>query len=1022
MPLVAHRNARHSYSSNPYGRIRQSGRCRVIANQAYRLPEVGAIDRSRSLTFMFDGRAYGGFAGDTLTSALIANGVRLIGRSFKYHRPRGIFTSGPEEPNALVELGAGARREPNTKATTIELFDGLVAASQNRWPSLRIDLGAINSLLAPFIGAGFYYKTLMWPASFWETIYEPLIRRSAGLGRAAEGPDPDNYEKAHAFCDLLVIGSGPAGLMSALIGARAGARVILCEEDFAIGGRLLAEKHEIDGQEGRVWAAQTEARLTELQNVRIFRRTSVFGVYDGGTYGALERVTDHLRESTPHQARQRLWKIVARHVVLATGAVERHIVFGGNDKPGVMLASAARTYVNRFAALPGRHIAIFTCCDDGWKTAADFATAGATVVAVIDVRREISRAFARVAERIGARLVTGGRVVGTRGGRSLRSIDVIGADGQAVRFEVDCLGVSGGWNPTIDLTCHHGSKPRWSDDQHAYIADKLPPGLSIAGAAAGALSLPAALLSGAKVGHEAIHTLGFIARFPDLPRTDEDPARLNPFWHVRGSRGKAFVDLQNDVTVTDIEIAFREGFRSVEHLKRYTTLGMGTDQGKAGNVSGYAIMADLTGSSITVTGTTIYRPPHVPIAISAFAGHHRGKNFRPTRLTPSHRWAAEHGAIFVETGPWLRAQYFPKFGETDWLTTISREVTAVRTAVGVCDVSTLGKIEIQGTDAGTFLDRIYINTFSTLLPGKTRYGVMLREDGLVMDDGTTARLAADRYVMSTTTANAGLIMQHLEFCHQVLWPTLDVQLASISETWAQFSVAGPCSRATLAKLVDPPFNIANERFPHLSVASLTVCGGVPARLFRLSFSGELAYELAVPANYGDGVIRVIMSAGAEFGIEPYGTEALGVMRIEKGHVAGNEITGQMTARDLGLGRLMSTKKDFIGRRMAERIAFHDPNRPCVVGFRPTNRSARLQAGAHFVPCGAAPTAANDEGFMSSVAFSPSLGHWIGRGFLQRGPERIGGRVRAYDPVRATDVEVEICNPVFIDPEGGRLRA
>ncbi len=989
------------------------------AADSRRLPTGGLIDRAQPLEFTFDGRRLSGLRGDTLASALLANGVTLVGRSFKYHRPRGVLTAGSEEPNALVELRTGARREPNTRATMVELYDRLSAASQNRWPSLEHDALSLNRLAAPLFGAGFYYKTFMWPAAFWEKLYEPVIRRAAGLGRAAEGEDPDRYEKATAHCDLLVIGAGPTGLMAALTAARAGARVILADEDFRPGGRLLSDAPEIDGAPASVWADRVLAELAGFPDVTVMPRTTVFGVYDGGAYGALERVSDHLAEPAPWQPRQRLWRIVARRSLLAAGAIERPIVFGGNDRPGVMMAGAMRAYANRFAVAASRSVAVFANNDSAWTAARDLARHGVQVAAVIDVRDRVDAALTAPLAAAGARLMLGSRVVATSGKR-LRAIEVL-TGGTRQTLAVDGLAMSGGWSPTVNLTCHMGSRPVWNAALSAFLPATPPPGMTVAGAAAGRFGLAACLGDGAAAATAVLEELGFASRPAPLPRADDEASALAPFWHVAESKGAAFVDHQNDVTAKDIAIAHREGFRSVEHLKRYTTLGMATDQGKTANLTGLAIMAALTGKDIPGTGTTMFRPPYSPVAIGAFGGAHRGKDFRPTRRTPTHGWATERGAVFVETGPWLRAQYFPLPGERDWLETVNREVTAVRSGVGLCDVSTLGKIDIQGPDAATLLDRVYINGWSGLGVGKARYGVMLREDGVVMDDGTTARLGPDHFVMTTTTANGVKVFQHLEHALQVLWPDLDARLASVSDQWAQIAVAGPKARETLARIVDAPFDIGNAAFPYMAAGELTVLGGVRARLFRLSFSGELAYEIAVPARQGDRLVRALMEAGAPFGITPYGTEALGVMRIEKGHAAGNELNGQTTAQDLGLGRMMSGKKDFIGRVLSGRPGLSDPDRPALVGVRPVAPGVRLRAGAHLIPAGRAAEAANDQGYLTSVAHSPTLGHAIGLGLLAGGPNRIGERLRAVDPLRNEEIEVEVCNPVFVDPQGEKLR-
>jgi sarcosine oxidase subunit alpha len=583
----------------------------------------------------------------------------------------------------------------------------------------------------------------------------------------------------------------------------------------------------------------------------------------------------------------------------------------------------------------------------------------------------------------------------------------------------DALGVSGGFTPNIHLAGHTGTRPVWSDALAAFVPGEMPKGLRAAGAAAGAMTLAACLRDGYEAGARAAAILGYPAKTTEWPLADDEPFALTPLWHVTGSKQKAFVDLQNDVTADDIALSAREGFRSVEHLKRYTTLGMATDQGKTGNLNGLAILAAITGRSIPETGVTTFRPPYTPVAIGALAGPHRGKHYRPVRLTPSHAWAAEQNAVFVEVGPWLRAQYFPRAGESGWLETTTREVRAVRGSVGFCDVSTLGKVEVHGPDAAAFLDRLYINTISTLNVGRARYGVMLREDGFVLDDGTVSRIADDRFFVTTTTANAVRVFQHMQFCHQVLWPGLDVQIVSATDQWAQFSVAGPRSRETLAALVDPPFDIGATAFPHMAVAELSLCGGTPARLYRLSFSGELAYEIAVPAGYGDALARALMRAGAPFGIAPYGTEALAVMRIEKGHVAGNEIDGRTTAYDLGFARMIAAK-DCIGSVLGARPALNESERPVLVGLKPVDVQQRLRAGAHLVPLDVTASAATDQGFVSSVAFSPTLDHWIALGFLARGRERLGERVRAFDPVRNGDVVVEVCAPCFLDPKGERL--
>ncbi len=969
----------------------------------------GQIDRSKTLRFTFDGTPYQGHPGDTLASALLANGVRLMGRSFKYHRPRGPLSSGSEEPNALVELRSGGRQEPNTRATVAELFDGLSANSQNRWPSLRFDAMGINDKLSTFFAAGFYYKTFMWPKSFWEKLYEPIIRRAAGLGSVTRQEDPDDYDKGFLHCDLLVIGAGPTGLMAALTAGRAGKRVILADEDFRMGGRLNAETFTVGQATGADWAAGVVAELASLPNVRLMTRTTVIGAFDHGIYGAVERVSDHLAVPVAGKPRQVLWRIYAGKAILAGGAIERPIAFENNDRPGIMLAGALRAYANRWGAKAGERIAVFTNNDDGLRTASDLQARGVDVVAVIDSREG-------GALIPGVRHLRGAEVIDSSGKLNLKSITVRQANGSSETIAVDALAVSGGWNPNVNIHSHHRSRPVYDPAIAAFVPGRDgPPGLSVAGAAAGTFSTHAALQTGRDA---AIAALDLTGAAPDLPEAEDAPTRITPLWFVHHGKGRAWIDQQNDVTVKDVKLAKQENFTSVEHLKRYTTLGMATDQGKTGNVIGLAVMAELTGRSIPDTGTTIYRPPYTPVAMGTLAGRSRGKEFKPFRLTPSHHWASEQGAVFVEVGNWLRTQWVPKAGETEWRQSVDREVLATRKSVGICDVTTLGKIDIQGTDAGAFLDRVYANTFSSLAVGKCRYGLMLREDGMVFDDGTTARMGENEYVMTTTTANAVTVFRHLEFCRQCLWPDMDVQLISTTEAWAQFSVAGPNARNLLAKIVDQ--DISDAAFPYMGAGNITI-GGLRARLFRISFSGELAYEIAVPTRYGDALLREMLAKGAEFDPIVYGTEALGVMRIEKGHVAGGELNGQSTALNMGLGKMVSKKKDAIGMVLSQREGMTTETGYRLVGVKPVDPQAKLTAGSHFLEKGATPVAANDGGWLTSKVYSPHLGCDIALGYLKAGDKKIGQRMRIVNLLAGLDTEVEIISPHMFDPEGVRLR-
>ncbi|KSV83190.1 sarcosine oxidase subunit alpha [Sinorhizobium sp. GL28] len=992
---------------------------------ANRIPGVGRLTPARTARFTFDGRTLTALEGDTVASALLANGIHLVGRSFKYHRPRGILSAGAEEPNALLDVSRdAARRQPNVRATVQEVFDGMKVESQNRWPSLAFDAGGLNDLMSPFFAAGFYYKTFMWPKAAWHAIYEPFIRRAAGLGVAPTEADPDHYASRYAHCDVLVIGAGVAGLSAALAAAKAGAKVIICDEQPEVGGALRYESGTtIDGKDGWDWAQETAKALAAMDNVTLLTRTTGFGYYNHNFVGLVERVTDHLAALDKSLPRERLWQVRAKKVILANGQIERHMVFANNDRPGIMLASAGRTYLNHFGVAVGSKVGVYTAHDSAYEAAFDLKRAGVTVAAIVDCRENPGEAVLAEARRLGIEVLTGHSVIKAGGKLRVNSISVArNGGGSARKIAVDALLVSAGWTPSVHLFSQSRGKVKFDAATQRFLPGTyLQDCLSI-GACNGTDDLQATIDEALAAGELTARAAGA-----------EGGAQValsgeNRFGWTGGMIGaaegagpdttvKAFIDFQHDVCAKDIRLAVREGMHSIEHIKRFTTNGMASDQGKLSNMHGLAIAAEALGKDIPQVGLTTFRQPYTPITFGAIVNHSRGALFDPARKTPMHAWEEAHGAEFEDVGNWKRAWFYPRAGE-DMHEAVARECKTVRDVAGVFDASTLGKIEVVGPDAAQFLNLMYTNAWDNLKPGRCRYGIMLRDDGFVYDDGVVGRLAEDRFHVTTTTGGAPRVMNHMEDYLQTEFPHLKVWLTSTTEQWAVIAVQGPKAREIIAPLVEG-IDLSNEAFPHMSVAEGKICG-VPTRLFRMSFTGELGFEVNVPADYGQAVWEAIWARAEPMGACAYGTETMHVLRAEKGYIiVGQDTDGTLTPDDAGLSWAVSKKKpDFVGIRGLKRPDLVKDGRKQLVGLLTKDPKVVLEEGAQIVADPNQPKPMTMLGHVTSSYWSENCGRSIALAMVAGGRERLGQTL--YVPMADRTIAVEVSDMVFFDKEGGRL--
>ena len=996
--------------------------------QQFRLPEKGLINRDIKISFIFNKKKYYGYQGDTIASALLANGVHLIGRSFKYHRPRGIIAAGVEDANGKVQLYKNNITEPNVNVTEVELVNGLRIESQNCWPSVSFDVGAINNFLHRFFPAGFYYKTFMWPKSFWYKIYEPLIRKAAGMGTASLEPDNDRYEHQYEHCDILIVGSGPSGISSALAAAKNGARVILAEDKTRFGGSLLTDNVTIGNQNGDEWVKDSIAELESMPNVIVKKRSQVFGYYDHNMLAMFERCKDHLEQAEEFTPRQKLWYIRAKQVIISTGSIERPLVFANNDRPGIMLASSAKEYLKVYGVLAGKKPVIFTNNDTAYETAIEFKNSGIDTV-IIDTRTHSDSGIIKEAIKLGIQIEFSSAIANTTGYKKVKSVTVGKLNNNKNKFDsleeiaCDSIFVSGNWTPTVHLASQSGNKLCYNSNLDAFLPDQSHQEETVIGSANGSFTLKESLEEGFKTGFNLSNAITESNNKMSIPISGEkDYGDHDKFWCMplpNKKNYKRFVDFQNDVAVSDIQLAVKEGFRSIEHVKRYTTLGMATDQGKTSNLNGLQMVSDIEKKIVPEVGHTTFRPPYTSVTIGTIVGREVKKNYKATRKSPIHAWHENNNAVFVDAGLWLRPRYYKK-GNESLQEAAKREALNVRKNVGICDVTSLGKIDIKGNDSAEFLNRIYTNAFLKLPIGKARYGVMLREDGMVFDDGTTTRISENHFHMTTTTAQAANVLTHLEYYLQVVWSELDVSIVSATEQWAGIAVAGPNSRLLLNKLF-PDEDFSTEGLPFMGFKEIKFKNEA-IRIFRISFSGELAYEINVMSDYGEMIWEEIIKIGEEFNIQAYGTEALSTLRIEMGHVAGSEIDGRTIAYDLSLERMLSQKKDFIGKRSLSRKAFNEEGREKIVGVVPLDKKTSIPEGSYLVKNAKAQLPNPKLGYVSASCWSVEYDNPFSLAIIKDGKKRMGEKLYAVSPLKKISIPVEIVSQHYVDPDGKRVRS